>query len=75
MSVEPQTPNDEFRQPGEEPAKKASLLPHAPGTSWLILLVTTLAILMTAIDGGILPAVLPAGYGEDACLMERALRD
>ena len=22
-----------------------------------------------------LPAVLPAGYGEDACLMERALRD
>ncbi|WP_341729557.1 MFS transporter [Brooklawnia sp.] len=60
MSVEPQTPNDEFRQPGEEPAKKASLLPHAPGTSWLILLVTTLAILMTAIDGGILPAVLPA---------------
>ena len=36
------------------------MLPHAPATSWWILLITTLAILMTAIDGGILPAVLPA---------------
>ncbi len=34
--------------------------PRAHPVSWLTLLVTTLAILMTSIDGGILPAVLPA---------------
>jgi len=37
----------------------AHWLPRAHPISWLTLLVTTGAILMTAIDGGILPTVLP----------------
>ncbi|GAA2181256.1 MFS transporter [Brooklawnia cerclae] len=41
-------------------APRQSILPRAHAISWLTLLVTTLAILMTAVDGGILPAVLPA---------------
>lgn len=36
------------------------LLPRAPALSWWMLLITTLAILMTSVDHGILPAVLPA---------------
>ena len=37
-----------------------ALLPRGHALSWGTLVITTLAILMTAIDGGILPAVLPA---------------
>lgn len=37
-----------------------SWLPRGHAMSWWTLLITTGAILMTAIDGGILPAVLPA---------------
>ncbi|MGV8874749.1 MAG: MFS transporter [Rhodococcus sp. (in: high G+C Gram-positive bacteria)] len=36
-----------------------SLIPRGHRYSWLTLLITTLALLMTAIDGNILPAVLP----------------
>lgn len=36
------------------------LMPRAPALSWWTLLITTLAILMTSVDHGILPAVLPA---------------
>lgn len=35
-------------------------LPRGHALSWVTLVITTLAILMTAVDGGILPAVLPA---------------
>lgn len=45
-------------EPELNPGTK-SWVPHAHPVSWLTLLVTTLAILMTSIDGGILPAVLP----------------
>lgn len=37
-----------------------SWVPRAPAMSWWTLLITTLAILMTSVDHGILPAVLPA---------------
>ena len=37
-----------------------SLVPRGHAFSWITLVITTLAILMTAIDGNILPAVLPA---------------
>ncbi|WP_232662092.1 MFS transporter [Pseudonocardia sp. TRM90224] len=39
---------------------KISWVPRAHPLSWVTLAVTTGAILMTAVDGGILPAVLPA---------------
>jgi len=39
---------------------KTSWIPRAHRLSWVTLAVTTGAILMTAVDGGILPAVLPA---------------
>ena len=39
---------------------KTSWIPRAHPLSWVTLAVTTGAILMTAVDGGILPAVLPA---------------
>jgi MFS family permease len=39
---------------------RPSWVPHAHPLSWATLAVTTGAILMTAVDGGILPAVLPA---------------
>ena len=45
---------------GPEGHKRKSVLPRAHALSWWTLVITTLAILMTAIDGGILPAVLPA---------------
>ena len=38
----------------------SSWIPKAPALSWWTLLITTLAILMTSVDHGILPAVLPA---------------
>ncbi|MFC7458196.1 MFS transporter [Brachybacterium sp. GCM10030267] len=38
----------------------SSWIPRAPALSWWTLLITTLAILMTSVDHGILPAVLPA---------------
>jgi MFS family permease len=41
-------------------ARPASWVPRAHPLSWATLAVTTGAILMTAVDGGILPAVLPA---------------
>jgi MFS family permease len=40
--------------------RKPSWIPRAHPLSWATLAVTTCAILMTAVDGGILPAVLPA---------------
>lgn len=45
------------------------LVPRAPAISWWILLLTTVAILMTSVDHQILPAVLPQvseQYGLDA---------
>lgn len=45
------------------------LIPRAPAISWWMLLLTTLAILMTSVDHQILPAVLPQisdQYGLDA---------
>jgi MFS family permease len=45
------------------------LLPRAPAISWWMLLLTTIAILMTSVDHQILPAVLPQvseQYGLDA---------
>jgi MFS family permease len=36
-----------------------SLVPRAPALSWWMLVITTLAILMTSVDHQILPAVLP----------------
>ena len=51
-------PSGEVPPSGHNPKKSA--LPQAHALSWWTLLITTLAILMTAIDGGILPAVLPA---------------
>lgn len=39
---------------------RVSWVPRAHPLSWVTLGITTLAILMTAVDGGILPAVLPA---------------
>lgn len=41
-------------------AAPVSWIPRAHPLSWVTLAVTTCAILMTAVDGGILPAVLPA---------------
>jgi MFS family permease len=40
--------------------RKISWVPRAHPLSWATLAITTCAILMTAVDGGILPAVLPA---------------
>jgi len=39
---------------------RVSWVPRAHPLSWVTLAITTVAILMTAVDGGILPAVLPA---------------
>ncbi|MGI5132191.1 MFS transporter [Pseudonocardia sp. CA-107938] len=49
-----------------EPAalRRVSWVPRAHPLSWATLAVTTGAILMTAVDGGILPAVLPAIQAE-----------
>ena len=47
-------PSDAGVNPGTH-----SVIPKAPGLSWVTLLITTLAILMTSVDHGILPAVLP----------------
>jgi MFS family permease len=41
-------------------ARQVQWIPRAHPLSWVTLAVTTGAILMTAVDGGILPAVLPA---------------
>jgi MFS family permease len=41
-------------------SSRPSWVPRAHPLSWATLVVTTGAILMTAVDGGILPAVLPA---------------
>ncbi len=47
--------------PDEQPAAHSrSWVPRAHPLSWATLAVTTGAILMTSVDGGILPAVLPA---------------
>ncbi|MGH8920489.1 MAG: MFS transporter, partial [Actinomycetes bacterium] len=43
----------------EKAAAPVSWVPRAHPLSWVTLAVTTCAILMTAVDGGILPAVLP----------------
>ncbi|WP_218274623.1 hypothetical protein, partial [Paraburkholderia piptadeniae] len=40
--------------------KRKSWWPRAHWTSWSMLLITTLAVLMISIDGQILPAVLPS---------------
>lgn len=53
--------------PGMNPGTH-QLLPRAPAISWWMLLLTTVAILMTSVDHQILPAVLPqvsAQYGLD----------
>ena len=62
--------------PGQDPPAEAgvnpgshSLVPRAPAISWWMLLLTTVAILMTSVDHQILPAVLPQisqQYGLDA---------
>jgi len=46
------------------PGTRRSWVPRAHPLSWATLTVTTGAILMTAVDGGILPAVLPAIQAE-----------
>lgn len=46
-------------QAAQAAAPPAHWMPRAHPISWLTLVVTTGAILMTAIDGGILPTVLP----------------
>jgi MFS family permease len=43
-----------------KPMTRSAWLPTAHPLSWATLAITTGAILMTAVDGGILPAVLPA---------------
>ena len=48
------TPPEDGVNPGTH-----HLLPRAPAISWWMLLITTLAILMTSVDHQILPAVLP----------------
>ena len=48
------TPADGATNPGTH-----RLLPRAPAISWWMLLLTTVAILMTSVDHQILPAVLP----------------
>lgn len=59
LSTPPITKSPEREpQPGSPAA--TSWMPHAHPLSWWTLAVTTGAILMTSIDGGILPAVLPA---------------
>src|SRR5699024_206212 len=52
------TPADGATNPGTH-----RLLPRAPAISWWMLLLTTVAILMTSVDHQILPAVPPAGLG------------
>ena len=47
------------RTQAQPAAPPASWMPRAHPISWLTLVVTTGAILMTSIDGGILPTVLP----------------
>jgi MFS family permease len=44
----------------QESTHRSAWLPRAHPLSWVTLAITTCAILMTAVDGGILPAVLPA---------------
>jgi MFS family permease len=56
--AEPQAPGAAADAPKNPGAR--SWVPHGHPLSWLTLVVTTGAILMTSIDGGILPAVLPA---------------
>jgi MFS family permease len=51
---------------------RVSWVPRAHPLSWVTLLITTLAILMTAVDGGILPAVLPAIQQEFALTAAQA---
>ncbi|SDT21040.1 Predicted arabinose efflux permease, MFS family [Microlunatus soli] len=46
-------------QAGLNPGSR-SIIPRGHGLSWATLVITTLAILMTSVDAGILPAVLPA---------------
>ena len=52
-------PDPRVLQAGLNPGSR-SVLPRGHPLSWATLLITTLAILMTSVDGGILPAVLPA---------------
>jgi MFS family permease len=46
-------------QAGLNPGSR-SVIPRGHPVSWVTLVITTLAILMTSVDAGILPAVLPA---------------
>lgn len=46
--------------PDQQPSRTPSAIPRAHPLSWATLAITTFAILMTAVDGGIPPAVLPA---------------
>jgi MFS family permease len=48
------------RAAGGQRVGRRAWLPRAHPISWAILVITTLAILMTAVDGGLLTAVLPA---------------
>ncbi len=51
------TANTDARQQSDRP--KRSVLPRAHRISWLMLVVTTGAVLITSVDRSILPAVLP----------------
>ena len=58
MANAPDTDRSDALQAGLNPGSR-SLIPRGHPLSWVTLLITTLAILMTSVDAGILPAVLP----------------
>jgi MFS family permease len=58
MTNAPDTDQSQTLQGGLNPGSR-SLIPRGHPLSWVTLLITTLAILMTSVDAGILPAVLP----------------